>query len=235
MLKALMTAGVAALALAAASFGGPAAAQDAPKLETEVERFSYAIGRNMARTLQQQGMQAEFFSAEAFALAIEDQLAGTDPRLSDDEMQAAVQAIVAQMEAKAAAEATAGRAEGAAFLEENAKAPGVVVTQSGLQYRIDRAGDGAKPGPGATVEVHYSGRLLNGKQFDSSYDRGEPAQFPVNRVIAGWTEALQLMSVGAKWELWIPSDLAYGPRGAGGDIPPHAVLNFTVELLDIVE
>jgi FKBP-type peptidyl-prolyl cis-trans isomerase FklB len=129
--------------------------------------------------------------------------------------------------------AAENKASGEAFLTENAKEPGVFTCTSGLQYRILADGDGARPGPTDSVTVHYSGKLLSGKVFDSSYKRGEPLSFPVNGVIAGWTEALQMMPVGAKWELFIPPSLGYGTRGAGGMIGPNATLIFEVELLAI--
>jgi FKBP-type peptidyl-prolyl cis-trans isomerase FkpA len=119
------------------------------------------------------------------------------------------------------------------FLVDNAKKEGVLTTASGLQYKVLEAGSGAKPKASDTVNVHYSGKLINGKKFDSSYDRGEPISFPLNGVIAGWTEGLQLMPVGAKYELVIPAELGYGSRGAGGVIPPDATLIFEVELLGI--
>ena len=122
---------------------------------------------------------------------------------------------------------------GKKFLEENAKKEGIKTTASGLQYEVIREGDGPKPGPTSTVEVHYEGRLLSGKVFDSSYQRNETISFPLNRVIAGWTEGLQLMTTGSKYRLYIPSELGYGARGAGGDIPPHAALIFDVDLIAI--
>ena len=123
--------------------------------------------------------------------------------------------------------------DGVQYLRENATKPGVINLASGLQYRVLTAGSGSSPGPGDSVTVHYRGTLINGKEFDSSYQRGEPATFPVNRVIKGWTEALQLMREGAKWELYIPSELGYGSRGAGSDIPADSVLIFEVELLKV--
>ena len=141
------------------------------------------------------------------------------------------------LQAKHAEKATAASAEniaaGKAFLEANKAAEGIQVTASGLQYKVIQTGDGATPTLGDTVTTHYRGTLINGKEFDSSYRRGEPATFPVNGVIPGWTEALQLMTVGSKWQLFIPSDLAYGPRGAGQDIEPHSTLVFDIELLAI--
>ena len=123
--------------------------------------------------------------------------------------------------------------EGSKFLSENAQQEGVVALPSGLQYKVIETGEGDKPGPSDVVKVHYEGRLIDGTVFDSSIQRGVPAEFPVNGVIAGWTEALQLMAVGSQWELYIPADLAYGAQGAGGVIGPNATLIFKVELLDI--
>ena len=122
---------------------------------------------------------------------------------------------------------------GKKFLEENAKKEGIQTTASGLQYEVLRDGDGPKPGAANTVEVHYEGRLIDGKVFDSSYQRKQTISFPLNRVIPGWTEGLQLMPTGSKYRLYIPSELGYGARGAGGDIPPHAALIFDVELISI--
>ncbi len=122
---------------------------------------------------------------------------------------------------------------GKKFLEENAQKQGITKTASGLQYEVLTEGTGPKPGPTSTVEVHYEGRLINGKIFDSSYQRKETISFPLNRVIAGWTEGLQLMPTGSKYRLYIPSELGYGARGAGGDIPPHSALIFDVELISI--
>ncbi len=210
-----------------------AQAQDAVPLDTPVDRFSYAIGVRTAQGMLQQGLDNSTFSADAFAQALRDTFSGTESRLSEEEMITAMRIIGEQIAATEAIKAEALAAAGTAFLEENAKADGITTTESGLQYRVDRVGEGAKPTAADMVEVHYSGRLLDGTQFDSSYDRGQPAQFPVGGVIAGWTEALQLMPVGSKYELWIPQDLGYGERGAGADIPPYAVLNFTVELISI--
>jgi FKBP-type peptidyl-prolyl cis-trans isomerase len=138
-----------------------------------------------------------------------------------------------RMQAEQKAAADKNLADGEAFLKENATKEGVVTTESGLQYKIVTAGDGPKPGAGDVVKVHYRGTLLDGTEFDSSYKRGEPVTFPVGGVIPGWVEALQLMPVGSKWELYIPSGLAYGPGGAGNQIGPNSTLKFEVELLSI--
>ena len=148
-------------------------------------------------------------------------------------MQAFQQQQMAKMQEEQAAAGAKNAEAGEAFLAENGKQEGVVTTDSGLQYKVVTKGDGAKPKADDLVSVHYKGTLLDGKEFDSSYKRGEPAEFGVNQVIPGWTEALQLMPVGSKWELVIPADLAYGPGGAGGDIGPNSTLQFEVELLEI--
>ena len=170
--------------------------------------------------------------------AIDDALAGRPSRMTDAEIQSALQGFSAKMQEKQAAESKAqaerNAAAGKAFLAENGRKPGVVTTASGLQYRVLKAGNGPKPAAGATVKVHYVGTLLDGTKFDSSYDRGEPMTFPLGGVIRGWTEALQLMPVGSKYKLWLPPELAYGPQGTpGGPIPPDATLVFEVELLGL--
>lgn len=137
------------------------------------------------------------------------------------------------MQAEAQAKADAAATEGRSFLAENAKREGIAVLESGLQYEVLQAGEGAKPSRESTVRTHYHGTLIDGTVFDSSYDRGQPAEFPVGGVIAGWTEALQLMATGSKWRLYVPSELAYGGQ-AVGSIPAHSVLVFDVELLDIL-
>jgi len=137
------------------------------------------------------------------------------------------------MQAEAQQKAEAAAAEGRAFLVENAKREGVVVLESGLQYEVLTAGEGAKPSREDSVRTHYHGTLIDGSVFDSSYQRGQPAEFPVGGVIAGWTEALQLMNAGSKWRLYVPSELAYGAQGVGS-IPPHSTLVFDVELLDVL-
>lgn len=203
------------------------------KLETLEQKVNYAIAQNMAQNFEQGGLTIE---PEAFAQALKDVRDGVEPRLTDDEMQSAMQAFQEQALAKREEEqkriSEANAAEGAAFLEANKAKEGVITTESGLQYRVITEGSGVKPSATDTVTVHYSGKLLDGTEFDSSYARQEPVNFPVNGVIAGWTEALQLMPQGSKWELFIPSDLAYGP-GGNGPIPPNAVLTFEVELLEV--
>ena len=223
-------------AIAATIVAAPLALADqhAPTLETDVDRFSYAIGLRTAEGMMSQDLTLDVFSPQAFALALEDVMSGNEPRLTEDQMMAALQAISQAVAAAAADRQREAAQEGVVFMEQNASADGIVTTDSGLQYRVDTMGDGAKPAVTDVVSVHYAGRLLDGSEFDSSYGRGEPAQFPVNAVIPGWTEVLQLMPVGSKYEIWIPQELAYGERGAPPAIPPFAVLNFTVELLEIV-
>jgi FKBP-type peptidyl-prolyl cis-trans isomerase FklB len=205
-------------------------AQDSAELESLAQRSGYAIGLDLGRRLASQAVDTD---VDAISSGIRDGLAGSDPRLSDEQLQQAMQELNEKLQARAAQAGSINQSEGAAFLAENGKREGVETTASGLQYEVISSGDGAKPKATDTVRVHYEGRLLDDKVFDSSYKRGEPATFPVNRVIAGWTEALQLMPVGSKWKLFIPSDLAYGAQGAGADIGANATLVFDVELLGI--
>ncbi len=166
------------------------------------------------------------------AKGIADALAGGKPAMSEKDQQAAM------MELQKDAHSRAGeknKKEGEEFLATNKKQEGVKTLASGLQYKVVKQGTGATPKATDVVTTHYRGTLINGNVFDSSYDRNEPAKFPVNKVIPGWTEALQLMKVGDKWRLYIPSDLAYGEKGAGGDIPPNATLIFDIELLDVAK
>lgn len=205
-----------------------------PKLDTTKNRISYTIGVNIGQDFKTQKMDID---PEALLMGLQDSMADKELRLTEEEMVSEIQTFQQEMQAKMAAEmeaeATRNQAAGEAFLAENAKQEGVVVTESGLQYKVIEEGEGDSPGVNDVATVHYRGTLIDGKQFDSSYDRGQPATFPVGGVIAGWTEALQLMKPGAKWQLFIPSDLAYGPRGAGQDIGPNAVLLFDVELISV--
>ena len=167
------------------------------------------------------------------ARGIIDALTGAKPALNDTQAMAAMQKFEQGMQAKAKEKGDQAKAAGDGFLAANAKKPGVKVLPSGLQYKVLKTGTGASPKATDTVKVHYHGTLTNGEKFDSSVERGEPAEFPVNRVIPGWTEALQLMKPGDKWQLVIPSDLAYGPQGRPPVIPPNSVLLFDVELLEV--
>lgn len=200
---------------------------------TSVEqRASYGVGRQMGDQLAANPFEG--VDAEAVAAGLMDALAGKPSLVAQDDLRAAFQEITQRMQAQEAEKSKAFTAEGEAYLAENAKRDEVTVTASGLQYEVMVEGTGDKPSASSTVRTHYHGTLINGTVFDSSVDRGEPAEFPVNGVIAGWTEALQLMPVGSKWKLHLPYNLAYGERGAGGAIGPYATLVFEVELLDIV-
>lgn len=206
----------------------------AVKLDSAKNRISYTIGVNIGQDFKTQKMDID---ADILLMGMKDSLAGKELQLTEEEMVSEIQAFQQEMQAKMAAEMEAlvakNQADGEAFQAENAKQEGVMVTESGLQYKVLETGEGASPGAADVVTVHYRGTLVDGTQFDSSYDRGQPATFPVSGVIAGWTEALQLMKPGAKWQLVIPADLAYGERGAGQDIGPNATLLFDVELISV--
>ena len=211
-----------------------AAAQDAPELKTDKDKFSYALGVNFGENFRKQGLELDpAVFAKAFAEAFS---TGNATAMSDQDMQAALTAKAQEIRAKQAAEraekGAAAQKEGEAFLAANKTAEGVVTLPSGLQYKILKAGTGEKPTPDDTVVCNYKGTLINGTEFDASEKHGGPASFPVKGVIAGWTEALQLMPVGSKWQLFVPSNLAYGPQGPG-DIGPNATLIFEVELVSI--
>ena len=200
---------------------------------TDQEKLSYALGINMGSSLQ----QSEITVDTALLLqGLNDGLEEAEPKMTDDEIRATLEGfqkkIVAKQMEQAKMQSEENRQAGVDYLTENGARDGVITTESGLQYEVVSTGDGAKPAAADTVSVHYTGTLIDGTKFDSSVDRGQPATFPVGQVIPGWTEALQLMTVGSKWKLFIPSDLAYGDR-AGGPIPPGSVLIFDVELLGI--
>ena len=196
--------------------------------ETEMEKVSYSLGVNVATGVKAQGLDT--IDANAVAKAFKDVFEGNDLDISEEESMEVLQAYFGKLQA--AAKEKAGEA-GATYLAENAAKEGVITTESGLQYEVLTEGDGAKPTTADQVTVHYHGMLTDGTVFDSSVDRGEPAKFGVTQVIPGWIEALQLMSIGDKWKLTIPSNLAYGDKGAGGMIGPNATLVFEVELLGI--
>lgn len=197
-------------------------------MTNETDRASYSLGVLMANNLKRDGFTD--LNVDAMAKGVADVLEGTELQIDAQTAQTEWQNFIQAQLAKAGE----GSAEaGIAFLAENGKREGVVTTESGLQYEILKKGDGPKPGPTDKVKTHYHGTLIDGTVFDSSVERGEPISFPVNGVIKGWTEALQLMPVGSKWKLFIPSDLAYGPRGAGNSIGPNETLIFEVELLAI--
>jgi len=198
------------------------------KPETEMEKVSYSLGVNMASSVKSQGLES--IDANAVAKAFNDVFEGKDLDISEEESMSILQEFFGKLQAEKSAKANEA---GKTYLAENAKKEGVTTTESGLQYEVIKSGTGAKPSQSDQVTVHYHGTLLDGTVFDSSVDRGEPASFGVTQVIKGWTEALQLMSIGDKWKLTIPSDLAYGDQGAGGMIGPGATLVFEVELLGI--
>ena len=202
----------------------------AVELKTENQKFSYGLGQSVGNNFKNEGF-AEAFEVEAFVAGINDAFAGSN-QMDLDEINQIIQKKVTELKAGAHKEA---KAEGEAFLKENADKEGVTTLASGLQYEIVESGDasGAKPELSSQVTTHYTGMLPSGQVFDSSVQRGQPASFPVNGVIAGWTEALQLMVPGDKWKLSIPFDLAYGEKGAGADIPPFAALVFDIELISI--
>ena len=200
-------------------------------LSTDETRVSYGIGRQLGDQLRDNPPPG--VSLEAIVAGLTDAFNGADSRVSEADLSASFQVIREVMQAQAAAKAEAAAAAGKQFLADNAKRDGIVTLDSGLQYEALNTGEGAKPSREDQVRVHYHGTLIDGTVFDSSYDRGQPAEFPVGGVIAGWTEALQLMSAGSKWRLYVPSELAYGAQGVGS-IPPHSVLVFDVELLDVL-
>ena len=207
-------------------------------LQTQDQKISYLLGMDNGKNIQTIGIEID---NAAFQQGFSDGLNNAEPQLTEEQIAEAIKSFETLMTAKrdemqqaeqqsSQMQADANQAEGSAFLAENGAKDDVVTTESGLQYKVLVAGSGAKPGIYSMVEVHYAGRLLDGTEFDSSVKRGVPAQFGVTQVIAGWTEALQLMEEGSKWELYIPADLAYGPGGTG-PIGPNATLIFEVELL----
>ena len=212
-------------------FTVPATAQEVAPLETPAQQYSYAIGQQIGGSVKSGEIPG--LSVDAVVQGLRDALEGAESKLTDEQIAAAMTELQNTMQAAAAAAAQEKLEAGRSFLEENKSAEGVTTTESGLQYKIETAGEGANPTAEDTVSVHYEGRLLDGTVFDSSFQRGQPATFGVGQVIPGWTEVLQLMAPGAKWQVWIPSELAYGERGAGEDIGPHEVLNFTIELIEI--
>ncbi|WP_227687262.1 FKBP-type peptidyl-prolyl cis-trans isomerase [Spirosoma arboris] len=224
----------------------PASAKPAPAakpattgttIASTQDSVSYSIGVFMAQNLKQQGISD--LNNALLMRGLEDALKGLPTQLTQAECGQVMNNFMQKQMASRNAEGMKASAEnkkiGSAFLAENKTKTGVVTTASGLQYSIEKEGTGAKPTATDRVKVHYTGRLIDGKVFDSSVERGQPAEFGVNEVIKGWTEALQLMPVGSKWKLFIPSDLAYGDRSAGADIKPGSTLVFDVELLDIVK
>lgn len=202
----------------------------AVELVAEEQKFSYGLGQSIGQNFLKDGIE-KAFEMDAFVGGITDALSGTSA-LNPEEINEVIQKKITELKEGAFAQV---KEDGAKFLAENGAKDGITTLESGLQYEIVESGDasGAKPALDSQVTTHYTGMLVNGTVFDSSVQRGEPATFPVNGVIAGWTEALQLMVPGDKWKLYIPYNLAYGERGAGQDIPPFATLIFDIELISI--
>jgi FKBP-type peptidyl-prolyl cis-trans isomerase FklB len=196
------------------------------------QRASYGVGRQMGDQLAANPFDG--LEVSAVVAGLTDAMGGVACPVSDADMNAAFMAINEQMKSKQAENAKVMTVEGDKFLAENGERAEVTVTESGLQYEVITAGDGEIPTAASTVRTHYHGTLIDGTVFDSSYERGQPAEFPVGGVIKGWTEALQMMATGSKWRLYVPYDLAYGEQGAGGVIGPFATLIFDVELLEII-
>ena len=215
---------------------------ESAELNTLEQRFSYVFGMNVAKQMKQmQSQEVVDIDFAAFESGLHDIYGDRPAQLSDEEVQLTIEnlqkqqqekqaSMQAEQQAKMEAAGAANKLEGEQFLAANGEKEDVVALPSGLQYKVLVAGTGPKPSAEDTVTVHYRGRLLDGTEFDSSYSRNQPATFPLSQVIAGWTEGVQLMSEGAKWELYIPPDLAYGPGGSG-QIGPHSTLIFEVELL----
>jgi FKBP-type peptidyl-prolyl cis-trans isomerase FklB len=207
-----------------------------PALVTTKDKQSYAIGMNFGRGLKQQPIDID---PAIVTRGVRDALSGAELAMTDEEMKQTLTALQGELQKRQEAMREqmieTNKKEGEAFFAANKTKEGIVTLPSGLQYKILTAGNGPKPTASDSVVCNYRGTLINGKEFDSSYKRGQPATFPVGRVIKGWTEALQLMPVGSKWQLFVPGDLAYGDRGAGPDIGPGATLIFEVELISIQE
>ena len=200
------------------------------QLTSDKEKFSYAVGISVAKSLEQDGLDIEL---DAFILAIKDVLAGRGPQLSLDEMNAAFQIHQQKQQAGRQMAGTENSKIGQAFLEANKSKPGVVTLSSGLQYKILKEGSGSKPTLESTVTVHYRGTLINGEEFDSSYKNNEPISFGLNGLIQGWQIAMPLMPAGSTWRMFIPGELAYGLRGSPPKIGPNETLIFDIELISV--
>jgi len=199
------------------------------KLENQLDSVSYSLGADIGANLKKSG--ADKINLEALSQALKAALEGEDMLVNEKERMQIIRTYFKSLQGQ---KFEKGKKEGELFLAANKKKKGVKVTESGLQYIVLKEGEGEMPTVDSKVKTHYKGTLIDGTVFDSSYDRGEPIEFPVNGVIKGWTEALLLMKTGAKWKLFIPSNLAYGERGAGGDIPPNSTLIFEIELLEVI-
>ena len=223
--------------LCIAFFGCASLAQaqnEKTELKDQKQKVSYGIGYNLGQNLMRDNLDLD---AQVLAKGIMDAMTKQKPQMTEDEIRSTLLAFQQQLQKDAQAKmqkaAQANVAKGKKFLADNAKKEGVKTTKSGLQYKVVKSGSGKTPKLTDRVTTHYRGRLIDGTEFDSSYKRNQPATFPVNGVISGWTEALQLMKEGDKWQLYIPSDLAYGERGSGPDIGPNEVLIFDIELLKV--
>jgi FKBP-type peptidyl-prolyl cis-trans isomerase FklB len=211
--------------------------QQKAKLKTKQDSVSYAVGVDIGKNMKRQEIELDL---NVMLAGMKDAMSNGKVQLTDEQMMAVMQTfqqeMMAKMQAKKAKEGEENIAQGKKFLEENAKKEGVKTTPSGLQYKVISSGSGGKqPTDTSVVKVHYRGTLLNGTEFDSSYKRGQPAEFPVNGVIKGWQEAIKMMKTGDKWMVVIPADIAYGAQGAPPSIPPNATLQFEIELLEIVK
>ncbi len=219
---------------AVVALSGVVFAADAPELKSDKEKISYSIGMDIGGNLKRGSVEVD---PDLLAKGLKDSYGGGKTLLTEDQARQAIADFQKTMMAKKAETmrklAEKNKAEGEKFLAENAKKAGVKTLPSGLQYKVIVPGKGKSPKASDTVTVHYKGTLIDGTEFDSSYKHGQPATFPVSGVISGWTEALQLMKEGAKWQLFIPSKLAYGEKGAGRDIGPNATLIFEVELISV--
>jgi FKBP-type peptidyl-prolyl cis-trans isomerase FklB len=202
----------------------------AAKVETDMEKISYALGVIFGQNVTRQGMELD---TPAFLQAIEDVLTNAEIKLSNDEMKRIMNDFQKKEQKKKNNQADTNKVNGEKFLAENKKKEGVTETASGLQYKVITTGKGGKPTSSSKVLVHYRGTLIDGTEFDSSYARGEPVELGVNQVIKGWQETLPLMTVGSKWQIVVPSDIGYGQRGAGATIGPNATLLFDIELIEI--
>ena len=202
-----------------------------PALKTDQEKISYVMGFQIGHQLKQQGLND--IDINIFSRAIQDALGNNPPQLDMQEAQAVMQKFQQQKAEEQKKLADENADAGRAFLAANKDKPGVVTTESGLQYKVVKAGSGKKPAATDNVTVHYTGTLIDGTEFDSSHKRGQPATFQLDRVIPGWTEVLQLMEEGAKWQVFIPSELAYGPRGPSPVIGPNSTLLFDIELIKV--
>lgn len=204
------------------------------ELNDQKAKVSYGIGMSLGTDFKAQGIEID---PDVMAQAIKDVTTGGKTLMTEEEVRKVItdfqKEVVAKQEAKAKEGGNKNLKDGETFLAENSKKEGIVTLPSGLQYKVEKKGAGKKPGPSDSVTVHYKGTLIDGTEFDSSYKRGEPVSFPVGGVIPGWTEALQLMEEGSKWQLFIPAKLAYGERGAGAQIGPNSTLVFDVELLKV--